>query len=377
MSRADRRRQRQRQRARGAWLRGLIVAVLLAVVAEVGLRSFWTAPEVEARPDAQSLVMHPTRMWGLAPGDQKVGTLRMTIDEHGLRDVEPSGAPLRVLTLGDSTIFGHELTNAQALHGRLETELRLAALEVDVLCGAVPGYSSEQARQLMEDVGWSLEPDLLVVGTFWSDSSYAHFVDQEWMAVLNGPLARVGRALEPLSLWQWARTVVPSRQLGSGQAVNEVAWIKEPLPHQGRRVPLQRYAENLDALLAGAKERGIGAVLLRPVNRERFEGLERNAAIYAEAQDRVARHHGVPVLDPVAAMQASGLSSDEAYLDKVHPTPVGMRSFGQGVARQLLAAGWPADPLVSSATMPFDEELSDPGEQLDPLIEGISAPAAP
>ena len=376
--RAERRRQRERQRARGAWLRGFIVALLLGVVAEVGLRSFWTPPEVAKRPDAQSLVMHETRMWGLAPGTQQIGTLAMTIGEHGLRETELSGAPHRILTLGDSTIFGHELRNDQALHGRVAAELNMAGHHTDVLCGAVPGYSSEQARQLLTDVGWSLEPTLLVIGTYWSDSSYAHFVDQEWMAVLNGPLAQVGRALEPLMLWQWARTVVaPRRQLSSGQAVNEVAWIKEPRPDQGRRVPLQRYAENLDAMLHGARERGIGAVLLRPVNRERYSGVERNAAMYADAQERVARHHGIPVLDPVGAMQASGLSADAAYLDKVHPSPAGMRDFARGVAEQLLAAGWPEDPLVPSASGVFAEELSDPGAQLDPLVEGVSGPVAP
>jgi len=59
------------------------------------------------------------------------------INQDLLREVQIDGAELRIITLGDSSIFGHGVEDAWTLHGQLKGALAAQSTSADVLCGAI------------------------------------------------------------------------------------------------------------------------------------------------------------------------------------------------------------------------------------------------
>jgi len=263
------------------------VALLLAA-AELGSRLLWEPPP---EPDLgvlhQGLAMqaHPTRMWAMRPGPMEAFGATAVIGEDGLRVVERTGAPLRILTLGDSSVFGYGVEDADTLHAQLKAALAARGVDADVLCGALPGYSTEQTLLLLDEVGWDLQPDLIVLANLWSDNTFETFVDREWLALLNAPAARLDRRLSASHAWQLLRhTVAPRELVDTDRGANFVAWIAEPYGSERRRVELSHYAENLDRVLLQAAERGAGAAMLQLFNRDRLAKQPGSWDAYLAAQ---------------------------------------------------------------------------------------------
>ena len=96
------------------------------------------------------------------------------------------------MVLGDSA---YGLDDDGTLHHHLETALKTEGLDIDVLCGATPGYSILQSIDFMNEIGWNLKPRVLVIGNLWSDNNFDHFQDAEWMSELNQPKKRLIRNL--------------------------------------------------------------------------------------------------------------------------------------------------------------------------------------
>jgi hypothetical protein len=142
----------------------------------------------------------------------------------------------------------------------------------------------------------------------------------------------------------------------------ESAWPEERV----RRVDVQRYAANLDAMVRSAAERGTGVAFIAPVNRdmlrEKRVGERFSWDIYFTVMRAVAAHHGLPVIDAatptasvVNAARESGSARplDAAFLDKMHPTAATNRATSAWVVENLTTAGWPSDRLVGRAGTAF------------------------
>ncbi len=347
---------RHRKLRRLAFSLAPLALALLAI--EGAARLIWRAPEADR---GAALVPHPTRMWGLGAGRILAYGAAHTVDSSGLRAVAARGAPLRVLTLGDSSIYGHGLADEDTLHAELAAALAGRGIDADVLCGGIPGYSTEQTLRLMDEVGWDLDPDLLVVGSLWSDSNFDQFVDREWLAALDAPTMQLDLRLRRYSVaWRWLR----ERGGGGGGAFLPVGWIRAPEPVQEgrRRVPLADYAANLDRLLMEGAERGVGAIALAPCNRIRLNDLYTRLVWdpYFEALEAVADHRGVPLVDAGEALRDALLTTDAAFLDEMHPTAAANRVYADALAAALAGAGWPADPLLADPSAgAFDGRLDE------------------
>jgi hypothetical protein len=347
-----------------------LLALLLA--AELAARAL-APPEAPAgAAKGTEMVPHPTRIWAFAEGTITADGMTHQIGANRLRVVEETGAALRALTLGDSSIFGHGLDDADTLHASLADALTARGHPTDVFCGGVPGYSTEQSLLLLEEEGWDLKPDLLVIGNLWSDNSREDFIDRQWLDELDSPVRRLDRVLGWSAAWGWLRSFQkPKVKTLDGQL--PIGWVREPLPTRegSRRVPLSDYAANLDRMLREAAARGVGAIVLAPANRHRLEP-DRSFAmwdVYFAAQREVAERRGVPVVDALDALKAGGLTADEAFLDRMHPTGAGNRLYAGLLADTLLAAGWPADRLVPDAgPPPYDKALVDPFAELAPMM---------
>jgi hypothetical protein len=314
----------------------------------------------EPVPEARGIVLvpHPTRGWTLAPpqgGLDARGPYQL--DDDGMRlpaRPGPADAP-RVLTTGDSSIFGDGLSDGEALHDALARELDHAGISADVATVAVPGYSTLQTAAVLDELGWAREPALLVIGNLWSDGNLDVFRDADLLAALSSPWARAERILGNSALFRQLRRVL-NLALGRS-AFTRVTW---PRPGMAgvRRVPLADYAKALDTLLAEARERGVGALVLGLADREMIErGLEDDHlfAPYVAAQRAVAGSRGVPWVEGGAAYRASARPWDELLRgDGLHPTRAGIGELARAVADRLAAEGWPGNRLIPGEAASLD-----------------------
>ena len=353
---------------------GIIIAAAILFVAEGVARV--AGPQIpEWQGDDQgSVVMggHPTRLWGMNTGIRQVGSVRAFINDGGLRGQPPElprpEGRQRIMLVGDSTYFGHGILDDETIIARTVALFQADGLDVDAINGGIPGYSTEQTRLLMEEDGWALEPTLLLIGNLWSDNNFDHFRDADLLRTrklwMENPLSRSALFLVVAS--------VIDGITGDPQA-RVVTWMRSSeLPEHGiRRVPLPRYAHNLDVLVREAKARGIQAGIVTPVNRQMAEKLVAPDLAwkpYFDAQEAVAAHHGIPriQLAPALVEAAKEHGAANLYLDEMHPTALGATYFAQALHDGLVDWGWPDKPSFAS------DEPFDTSTQQDVIKDGTS-----
>ena len=321
---------------------------------------------------SQGLVMvgHPTRLWALKPGATPFAGATVTVNELGLRGPLPGEKTRpRVLVVGDSTWFGHGVGDDATFAAKLEVDLRAAGVDAEVINGGVPGYSTEQTRLLVDEVGWGLAPDLLLVGNLWSDNNYDSFRDADLLAS-----ARAARS--PLYASHLFRLLVSAVDAArGGPEARLVTYTRHSqLPTSGgRRVPLQDYAANLDHLARGAAARGVGVAFLAPCNRDQVSGPSGRFSwdVYFEAQAAVAKNAGVPLIPMLPAMKAAP-PGEALFVDPMHPSARGHAIFAATAAEALLAAGWPQAKLLATGPPFAATSLTDTG-----LSHGDVPPGSP
>jgi lysophospholipase L1-like esterase len=221
----------------------------------------------------------------------------------------------------------------------LETSTRSRAGSrpcVQVINGGVPGYSTAQSIERLEETGWATAPDLLVIGNLWSDAARSDRPDREHLrAARRRGLTRarlaVDHALNRLAFYRFVkiRMLVPRPM-----ARVDNFGVPEGLP---RRVGLPEYEANLRSMIGGAKRRGADAVLLvlphaadqlllRDRPRElvradvRARGNREIEQDYRETMRRVAADTATPLVDLAAAVATV---PDELFLDEFHPNARG------------------------------------------------------
>lgn len=325
-----------------------VPALVLAALAEGAARLFWN-PLPPAPENGQVLAAHPTRGWGLDGAPTASAGAGFHTDARGLRRVDPTGAPFRAITTGDSSIFGHGLVDADTLHASLRTALGQRGTDVDVFTVGVPGYTLPQSRTTLDEVGWELRPNLLVVGNLWSDNDFREAAEPEaqpsnaalWVAYF----ARSSAFLAWLS------------QAGAGFTLPVVGWIQGDAPGGSRRVPLDQYVANLDGLLQDATTRGVSVVMLTPCNRDLAAGAEPPPRgwpwdLYFAAAEKWTTHRGVLRVDGCSVARAQGLAGDPAFLDDMHPTGALNRAYADALADALTTAGWPRTFLQPNLDVP-------------------------
>ncbi len=353
------------------WMTGVLLSGCLLAIAEASARQA-AVPGPDAilgEPVEGSVLMNgsPWLLWELRPGAHEEVGVPVRINARGMRDRDrpalSAEAGPRTLALGDSSVYGFGVRDAEVFTARLEEQLHLPFINA-----AVPGYSTFQALNLLDMRGMVLEPDLLLVGTLWSDNNFDSFTDRALLASYAGWQASPTRAarlrLERSALFRWLDWGL--RVEPRGASARRVGWqVGGEDPRTGRRrVDIVSYAENLDAFCARMEARGGGVVFLLLANREDVEPLSPDPAWapYRAVMRAVGARWGAPVVDLPTAFAGAGLSADALFLDLMHPTPAGHAVMADAVAGTLSAAGWPARPLrLNAPTLPM-AAVSDPFE---------------
>lgn len=281
---------------------------------------------------------HPSRIWSMRPGTQQQFGATVTIDKLGMRSTEVHPTSQRWLTLGDSSIFGHGLSDDGTLHQQLEEALRGSGFDIDVLCGATPGYSSLQTLDYLNEIGWNLKPDVIVLGNLWSDNNFDHFQDDVWMRTLQSPSNRIIRGLKHSALLMHASKILRpdlwtvDNDL-SANPHTKVSWIREPYAKGTRRVPLPLYIKTMSTILQESSKRNIEVIIMQPANRHRLDivDVEVTWDPYFKAQTAIAEYYNVPTIDVAPILRAFGLSKSQAFLDQMHPTAEANYWIAQGI----------------------------------------------
>ncbi len=340
--------------------RSLVRRVLFACVAvavgllvlEGGLRLLGYRPLPTAPVTRNREILHqytkfrpsPTLTWELTPGWQgREGGGEVRINSMGLREREmsrpkPEGMR-RILVLGDSVAFGHWVEAEQAFPRRLELALapHLPG-SVQVINAGVPGYSTFQQLTWLEETGWSMEPDIVVVAFVLNDVVERYLT----MAAYGGAhtvlgvdttagMSRVSRILRRTAFHRFVtglmrdqarrREVYSVRRLFESPLTPEVeaAWQLTETELAGiARASAER---NVPLWLVAFPFRFQVAERLRPLPQERLQAWAGSAQVeFVDVTPSLAR-----------------LGPAEAFLDHDHPTPRGHQAAAGAVAAAMLA----------------------------------------
>ncbi len=302
-------------------------------------RAFQTRLDQRRAEKGIGLVEDESLGWTLRPRSvHKEGRVLARINSLGLRGPEVEAKAkdeVRILTLGDSSIFGTDVEEKYVLSTIAAAEMaKQRGQSVTAVIGGVPGYDSAQARDLFGKIAGRVDPDWVVVGAIWSDLFRNDDRNQQlYRRSLVGPF----RSLATWRVLRW--------ELAPWLASERVKWIDNAsdvgtLDSEGlaARTSLPDYVRNLEGIVKDAH--AIGArtafvMLPAPMDFDRTPPPE-SVAAYRSAMRKVAVTARAPIVDGPAIFLSQG--SILAFVDNVHPSREGHALLGRALADALVAA---------------------------------------
>lgn len=298
--------------------------------------------------------------WALPPTTggpariEDMGRMSIRINTLGIRGPEvppPEQGEIRLLSLGDSSIFGVMVAERCVLHEQAAADMARAGIgAVRAFNGGVPGYDSAQSLQMLRRIGPEIRPAWVIIGNLWSDVFRRDDLQRgrqaERIAAPMRALAawRVGTAL--LSPW------LEGRKVGWIDGAKDVGSLDDGgVPP---RMPLADYLRNLRDIAALARDLGARpAFLVLPAPMD-FDAVPPPETVraYRDGMRAVAQELGAPLVDgPAIFLEHGGIGWFE---DHVHPSQAGHTLLGHALARALLAA----DPATQdlAAAVPWDAQ---------------------
>ena len=285
-------------------------------------------------PRGIPMAEHPTRGWILPPGVEMVETgVRTRVNRLGLRGAEVPEVlrpgEVRILTLGDSSVFGYGVEEHQVFEQIAATVLHTFwGVPVRGFNGGTPGYTSVQALATLKEVGPVIQPTFVVIATIWSD------LFQTDTPLTRLPGTRVPSALYRLGTRALARWL-PARKVGWVDAERGVG---TPAADRKARTGLEIYQRTLGEIVAESERLGakpIFLVLPAPID---LDAAPPPALIlrYRAAMADAAVAAGAPLIDGAARFRGGGADHGDFY-DQIHPSKSGHARLGSALAATLSA----------------------------------------
>ncbi len=310
---------------------GLILIIFLALEGAARMFGPKLLPADKSRKVAhgQSLPNEPNLIgdallgWRVKEGQSRqFGVPDLTnINVDGLRNenISLEKTKTRILIVGDSSIFGVRVRNSENISGQLEIMLNKEGIEVEVLNGGCPGYSSWQVHRLLEERLLKYKPDWVIVGTLWSDTQGADEPD----ATQYGNVPMQWRYHSRLFMMT---NMYVSKKRWELKDAPEVHFGTAPVVAPTNRVPIGNYEDNLYKMNQLIEDNGgKTAFLLLPGRQDVQHGrLGDFREGYREVMRGVASDLGAPIADMPSKFKDVGRPR-EYFLDDVHPTVKGYR----------------------------------------------------
>ena len=344
---------------------GLVLGLALI---EVGLRVVGDLRDSEAHRTSELRGLHRFRpdlpwLFDLRPGAEgrlsEKGSAFYRINADGLRDSvharpKPDGA-FRVVVMGDSVSFGYGVEEVEAYPQVLEELLSelVPSARIEVVNLGVGGYNAYNEAKLLEGVGRSYEPDLVLVQFCINDLNdpTVHFDAQTRMT-----LSAIPDAAFPDPSQRRGSAHAPSRAL-RGCRISKLCtalqglWFAITAPEfddEARRdavVAIEAadrpewkwLAARYQEMAAVANADGASfAIIAFPYKKQLAEPLPNPVQAQLAA---LGRQHGWPVVDPLDAFQEAHAAGTPIFTDWWHPTPAGHRIAAAAIARTLACGG--------------------------------------
>ena len=286
----------------------------------------------EGLPRGIPMTQHPSRGWVLPPGVEMVETgVATRVSSLSLRGPEVPAERLpsevRIITLGDSSIFGYGVTEEQVLDRIAATVLQsFWGTPVRAINGGTPGYTSVQALATLIEVGPAVQPDWVVIGTIWSDL-FQTDVQLSRSPGTRYPLALYRLGTRALAPW------LPARKVGW---VDDTRSVGTPADDRQARIGLETYRRTLDEIVAETRRLGARPVFLMlpaPIDLG-SEGQPPHIERYRAAMREAAAAAGAPLVDGPARFREDGAGYSEFY-DQIHPSKTGHARLGSALASTL------------------------------------------
>jgi len=293
----------------------------------------------------QVFELDPKLLFRMKPGyDFKLGF--GPLNQQGFRGrdfVQTRPANLvRIACLGDSVTFGTaEGAYPEMLQAMLD---RKEPGKFQVYNFGVPGYSSWQGRNLLQEVLKDYHPDIVVIFYGWNDLWLAHgFSDREQKVPGNVPLMNLRDALARLRIYQLLNKLAAATH----------SQFSRSAPSKFR-VPPDEYAQNLASVVRACREFGATPILatapsgfgLAPLP-DFFEylGFARHAAdlnklrqAYNQAAREQASRLNAPLLDLDLIFRERGVKNffDRPDRDVIHPNRAGLELIAERAMQAII-----------------------------------------
>lgn len=314
-------------RARGCLINAAIVAGTLALcfgALEIGLRLFGS---------------EHGDWYGAGPQRAAFRRNHVDLNSAGFRDAEfpatRTPGRTRILAVGDSFTFGAGIEDpADTWPKVLEARLRESGWDVEVLNFGRAGTNTAFQRHLLNEQGWTLSPDRIVLAFVPNDPEPPGSNTAVVPVRLNPPLLPLPGLDLALSRTSWSYAWIRARKnrvlerLGSKETYDEyVRSLYEPGPDWNA------FQEAASGLVTDATRRGVPVtVALFPL----IHDLESNPwdAQLARAAE-VFRKAGAEVVDLREAFRGHATAELRLSPTDAHPNELGQRLAAEAVARQL------------------------------------------
>lgn len=316
----------------------------------------------------------------------------ITISSQGLRNKElgpKRNGEFRILMLGDSFTMGTGLADHETIPIRLEQFLgeQLPDRDITVINGGVGGYGVWQEKILLEERGWPLQPDLVLLQVLMANDVANELRKDEFLLEAYNELDEFFWQLDlaernlPVNVerWMWrncrlyqewvlhrgprSTIIYGLAQLPFVKAVDFYLPPNSYREHQLESLLVEWYplldhgwhsmAKNVIAIRDECKTRGVRfAAFAMPsahyVDPKAFYYMTMKSGVTAETYDRekdvalpeaMFATKGIPFIPLGAEMRAAGADSSWYALPDPHLTPTGAIRVADMIARHLQELG--------------------------------------
>ncbi len=292
---------------------------------------------------------HPSFLWEVCPhhnGKVNIGGIIGTLktESHGFRGEEvsmekPPGT-FRIMILGDSSAFGYGVNQDEVFAEVLQKMLRdkYPGKNIEVINGAVMGYTTFSSRNFFLEKGLEFEPDAIII-SHNNDPDIDLDADKNRVPPQN--LQPLMKLLYKSNIYMAIRREILNRKYGKTPEI----YGEIPEEKGVNRVSQDDLRKNLETIMNSADKKGMKILTISmprndKVDREEGEpdDLDDELLEYRRIMKEVTVGHKGVFVDILKEWKE--FPSEYLFIDSMHPTAEGHKKIAGELYRVIVTEGW-------------------------------------